>query len=237
MNLAGQAAIAAAAAREGGEEAPAAETAGVPAGVAVTARAADAETLCPAAVIVARAVEAVLYGSTSAFGDGGSATASEVVTPAPETVGVVGVGGEKSGGLVVEGGEGSQEERARYREILEGLGKAHAALGRAIESAAESSCAPADAVDDAAAAATKGHETAAGLPADAKVLPPASQWQFRCSSGGEVETEVDKKEEENEERHEGLPQVKDFATKDILREFRSGWCTGAAVVTRPCGVF
>lgn len=209
--MAGQATAAAAAARGGGEETPAAGTAGIPATIAVTARVADAETLCPAAVIIARAVEAVLSGSSSALGgDGGSATASKVTTPASEGVRMVGAGGEKSADFVAEGGEGSQEERDRYREILEGLGKAHVALGKAVESAAESTCAPA-ATDDAATAAVEGHEPPEVLPIDERVLPSASQWQFRCSTGGTVETKVNKQEEEeNEEENEGLQQVRDL---------------------------
>lgn len=184
--MVGQATAAAAAAREGGrEETPAGGTAGLPG-------------LCPAAVIIARAVEAVLSGSTSAFGgDGGSATASEAVTPPPEGLRTAGVGGEKSDDVVADGGEASQEERDRYREILEGLSRAHAALGKAVETAAESSCTPATGVDDAAAA----------LPVDAKVFPPVSNWQFQCSSGGEVETEADK-DGENEEENECLQQVR-----------------------------
>ena len=209
MDMVGQAAAAAPAAREGtGEEASARGTAGVPARAEVTARAADAETLCPAAVIIARAVEAVLSGSTSVFGgDDGSAAASEVVTPVPEGARVVGVVGEKSEGFVADGGEGSQEERDRYREILEGLGRRHAALGKAIDSAVESSWAPTASVDEAAA-----DEASAALKVDAKVLPPVSQWQFKCSSGGAVETEADNAEENGQENEclqqvRGLPRV------------------------------
>lgn len=221
--MVGPATAAGAAAREGGEEPPAGGTAGVPTGVAVPARAADADTLCPAAVIIARAVEVVLYGSTSAFGgDGGSATASEAVTPAPEGLTVEGAGGEKGDDFVVEGVEGSQEERDRYREILEELGRAHVALGKAIDSSAESSCAPAASVDDATAAAVKGHETAATLPVNAKVLPPVSQWQFRCSSGGAVDTGADRAEE-NEEANEGFQQVRGLPR--AVRAFRWDWCT------------
>lgn len=218
----GPATAAAAAAREGGEETPAGGTARVSTRIAISAQAADAETLCPAAVIVARAVEAVLSGSTTAFGgDSRSATASEAATPAPEGLRVVGVGGKQADDVLVDGGEGGQEATDRYREVLEGLGRAHVALDKAIESAEDSFYAPAVIVDDTAAATVKGHEEATALPVDARVLPPVSQWQFRCSSDGAVQAEAEK-QEENEEENEGLQQVR---VEPRLRTVSWGWCT------------
>eukprot|EP00903_Cladosiphon_okamuranus_P015598 g14403.t1 len=221
LNRVEPATTAAAAVKEGGEETLTGGTTGAPTREAATARAADAETLCPAAVIVARAVEAVLSGSTSAFGgDGESATACRAAKPAPEGLGVDCAPGEKADDTFVDGGEGSKEERDRYRKILEGLGKAHVALGEAIESAADSSCACAATGDDTTAANTKEHEMASALPVDAKELPPVSQWHFRCSWGGAVETDGDK-QEENEEENGGLKQTKHDA----------GWFTWATTAT------
>ena len=188
------------------EESPAVETARRTTRAAVTTRAADAQALCPAAVVITRAVEAVLSGRTATFGR--APAAGEANAALVEGEPAVVVGGEKKEAFEAEGGEGSQAERERYREILEGLSRAKGALHRALETTTEYPCAPTApaAVDDTTAAdgsstaqtggdgggvcqatagsVTEERETSAILSPQEGNLPPVSLWRFRCSSGG-----------------------------------------------------
>lgn len=108
---------------------------------AITARFADAEALCPAAEVIMRAVEIVLYGSTSAFGAPTTGVSTPAAAAAAEGVAVAGGMGQNDDDMDLEGGEGSQVERDRYRDILEGLGKAHGVLRNALEPSGGPSCA------------------------------------------------------------------------------------------------
>lgn len=225
--------------KEGEEETTGVGTAEVVGAAAITARFADAEALCPAAEIIARAVEAVLYGSTSTFG------------VAAEGAAVAGEMGHVSDDIDMEGGEGSHAERDRYRDILEELGRAHGALRKALETAAGPSCvAPAvlsgrgEPAVAAAGGASKalvssdtgraggndhgcevaegfadgGGETSAPVSLEARVLPPASLWRFRCSSGGRAESEGTKRGEQEEEEREILHEVSEVPLPQKILE-------------------
>ncbi|CAN0224169.1 unnamed protein product [Ectocarpus sp. 12 AP-2014] len=121
--------------------------------------------------------------------------------------------------MVADGGDGSQAERKQYRETLEGLGKALGTLRKALEaasgpfkpslaisSASVNEAAGVDRVsrtqgpsnDQAGGSSssgdgrnvTEGGARAVVLP-QLEVLPPSSQWRFRCSSGGRAASEDD----------------------------------------------
>lgn len=239
-------------AKEGDEETAEVGIAEVAGAAAITARFADAEALCPAAMTIARAAEAVLYGSTSAFGGpiGGIGAPAEA-----EGVAVAGGVGQDSDDIDMEGGDGSQAERDRYRNISEGLGRAHDALRKALETAAGTSCAApavlssgsesavataggaskARASINTGAAGGNGHDcqvterltegregTSAALSLEARRLPPASLWRFRCSSGGWAEREGKGGGGQEEEDTESLQDVSDIPLPHKRLTFTQG---------------
>ncbi|CAM9798826.1 unnamed protein product [Ectocarpus sp. 4 AP-2014] len=159
------------------------------------ARAADAEALCPAAVVIARAVEAILCGTTASFagtdGDGGGdesegrggVSSPETAAPSSATAELVATnaaGEEKCEDveMVADGGDGSQAERKQYRETLEGLGKALGTLRKALEAAAGHSK-PSLAISSASV------DEAAGVDRVSRTQGPSNDQAGGSSSGGD----------------------------------------------------